>query len=488
MADELVFTLSIKDNASPQIDAFTRKIKGLGQEAQKEFGAFRENFNKSFGDLGKPIKDIDGLKTALSGLAGTGAAFAVSKAGDFIVDSVKNFAAYESALVSVQRTMGLTKKELDTLGESLRTLALTDLKGQVKADDLAQIAEVAGSLGVAKDDLLDFTKNVAMVASATDQSMETVATSFGKISNVFKESLGGDEAYTKIGAIGSAFDKLADDMAATVPGITNFVNRMGGAATALGLTVDQTAALAATLESVGLPAERGATAMNNVMLGLMRNSKSFAEALSIDAEKLSTALRDKPVEALQMVFNAMEELGKTKGQEALLNTMEDLLGKGNGVTEVVLKMQGAQTDFAAALGKSKQAFDEATRAGESFNQSASTQQASWKAISTAIDDLSKSVGQQLQPTLNTLGTWLQTAATWWAEAFRADNINAFFDSVVAGFTAMSEGFQQDIEGMKKAWQALTEFISSVIEKIKSAASNVSSLLKEMIPVVDKGCV
>ena len=172
MADELVFTLSIKDNASPQIDAFTRKIKGLGQEAQKEFGAFRENFNKSFGDLGKPIQSVNDFRTAVLGLSGAFAAIGVQKAGQFVADSVKNFAAYEQQLVSVQRTMGLTKTELDALGESLRTLALTDLKGQVVADDLAVIAEVAGSLGVAKDDLIDFTKNVAMVATATDQSME----------------------------------------------------------------------------------------------------------------------------------------------------------------------------------------------------------------------------------------------------------------------------------------------------------------------------
>lgn len=486
MADELVFTLSIKDNASPQIDAFTRKIKGLGQEAQKEFGAFRENFNKSFGDLGKPIQSVNDFRTAVLGLSGAFAAIGVQKAGQFVADSVKNFAAYEQQLVSVQRTMGLTKTELDALGESLRTLALSDLKGQVVADDLAKIAEVAGSLGVAKDDLIDFTKNVAMVATATDQSMEKVATSFGKIANVFKGSLG-DDAYKQIGAIGSAFDKLADDMAATVPGMLNFVNRMGGVASSMGLTVDQTAALAATLESVGLPAERGATAMNNVMLTLMKNSSSFADALSIDAEKLATALKEKPVEALQMVLAAMENLGQTKGQDELLRVMEDLMGKGNGVTEVVLKMQTAQTDFATALGKSKQAFDEATRAGESFNQSASTQAASWQAIKTAVDDLSKSVGQQLQPTLNTLGTWLQTAATWWAEAFRADNINAFFDSVVAGVNAMVDGFQQDLDGLKKAWEDVTTALSTGWEGFQQLIEKTDSwfagIIREIIDTV-----
>lgn len=432
MADELVFTLSIKDNATPQLDAFTRKIKGMSADAQKEFGAFRDKFNSSFGDFGKAIDSAEQLRSVVGGLAGSFAALGVQKAGEFVVDSVKNFAAYESALVSVQRTMGLTKTELDSLGESLRTLALTDLKGQVVADDLAVIAEVAGSLGVAKTDLLDFTKNVAMVATATDQSMEKVATSFGKIANVFKGSLG-EDAYTKIGAIGSAFDKLADDMAATVPGMLDFVNRMGGVASSMGLTVDQTAALAATLESVGLPAERGATAMNNVMLTLMKNSKSFAEALSIDADKLASALKEKPVEALQMVLKAMEELGQTKGQDELLRVMEDLMGKGNGVTEVVLKMQTAQTDFATALGKSNQAFDEATRAGESFNQAASTQEASWKSISTAVDDLSKSLGQQLKPATEGASQGLALLATDFANTFRADTINQFFDDVVSGF-------------------------------------------------------
>lgn len=483
MADELVFTLSIKDNASPQIDAFTRKIKGLGQEAQKEFGAFRENFNKSFGDLGKPIQSVNDFRTAVLGLSGAFAAIGVQKAGQFVADSVKNFAAYEDALASVQRTTGMTKTQVSELGESLRTLALTDLKGQLLADDLVTIAEAAGQMGIsAEKDIIAFTKSVAQVSTAADVELSKSALAFGKIATLFRESLG-DDAFQKIGNIGSAFDALADKSNASIEGILNYTNRLAGTATTIGLTVDQTAAIGATLEALGVPAERGSRAVSDVFLKLKKDSSSFAEALNLDADKLKTALETKPVEAVNMVIEAMAKMNESNPTQ-FLNTMEDLLGKGSGVTEVVTKLAGGADMLKENMSAAAKAMEEGTRAGESFGTAASTQAASWQAIKTAVDDLSKSVGQQLQPALNTLGTWLQTASTWWAEAFRAENVNAFFDFMVEApnkyiiepFNAMSTTVK---ELMASTFDGIVEQINGIVEKIKGAAATVSEIKKAL---------
>jgi tubulin-specific chaperone A len=113
-------------------------------------------------------------------------------AGAFAVRGLINFGKeiFElNALISdlqadVQKTTGLTAGEVDNLTESL-----TRLDTRTPIEGLLEIATVAGRLDIAKDDILDFTREVdkAFVAlgDELEGTAEDVATDLARISGVF---------------------------------------------------------------------------------------------------------------------------------------------------------------------------------------------------------------------------------------------------------------------------------------------------------------
>ena len=458
---ELIIRLKLDNKATPELEKFKRGLDDLGSSAENfssqassSFGEFRTNFNAAFGDFGKSIDSVESLKSTLGGLAGSFAAAGFQETAQFVADSVVNFVDYERALTDVARTTGYSKEQTADLGEALRDLSTNELQGQVLADDLANIAEAAGSLGItAKSDILAFTRSVAEISSATGLAYDTTADKFSKIAGVFQESLEKPRvyinefgqaitkdfgsAYTQIGNIGSAFDKLADDTKGSIEGIMTRVQYMGGMATTLGLTVDQTAALAAVMESVGLSAEKGSTAAKKFMSELLTNSDNFANALSINGAKLKDAIAKDPMEGIQMVLEGMAKLKQEKGPAELVKVMEQLLGTGDGVKEFATKMSGATEDLKKATDSAATAFNEGTRASESFKQAADTTVGSWTSIKTSIDDVSKSLGQQLKPAVDGASGLLADFTVSVAGAFRKESVDSFFDGVVDGFAELS---------------------------------------------------
>jgi len=509
---ELILRLRFENEASSELTRLRQNLRDLGQQtaevgqqAAQSFGDFRASFNEAFGDFGQPINSLADLRSQLSGLAGSLAATGVKESAQFVRDSIANFAEYERALVDVARTTGYSKAETAALGEALRDLSAGALQGQVTADELAKIAEAAGQLGItAQADILAFTESVAQVASATGLSMDKTADGFSKIAGTFQKSLEQPRisvnafgqaitqdfgsAYFQIGRIGSAFDALADSTQGSIDGIMNRVQRIGGMAASFRLTVDQTAALAAVMESVGMSAEKGSTAANVFMSTLLTQSQSFAAALKLNGEALEKAISKDPMAAIEMVLEGMEKLEQEQGPKELILVMEQLLGKGDGIREFALKMSDAAITsdgklslLAQSVQTAANAFNEGTRSADSFAQAANTTVGQWTQIKNAADDISKSLGQQLSPAVSSVSALLVTSATYWADAFRKDNVDAFFDTVVGGVnkipTAVGLAWEQiasltmtGITAAQATWESLATSAQTTWDNITEAGA------------------
>src|SRR5690606_10700741 len=64
--------------------------------------------------------------------------------------------------------------------------------------------------------------------------------------------------------IGNALNTLGQSGLATADVVTDFANRLSGIASTFGATSGQILGLSATLQELGVPAERGATAVNRL--------------------------------------------------------------------------------------------------------------------------------------------------------------------------------------------------------------------------------
>ncbi|MBW3128849.1 phage tail tape measure protein [Hymenobacter profundi] len=169
---------------------------------------------------------------------------------------------FSDQLADVRKTTGLTADEADRLVDSLKALSTrTSLQG------LLDIAKVGGQLGIAKQDIADFTSAVDIAVQALGDDFsggaEQIATELGKIANVFKKDLGPDIS-TNLLAIGSAVNEIGAQGAATAPFLTDVALRVGQTSAAYGVGLKNVLAYAAVLEESGSSAERAGTSLNRL--------------------------------------------------------------------------------------------------------------------------------------------------------------------------------------------------------------------------------
>ncbi|OUJ64901.1 phage tail tape measure protein, partial [Hymenobacter crusticola] len=173
-----------------------------------------------------------------------------------------NLVEFSDQAADVRKTTGLTADEFDNLADSLKGLnTRTSLQG------LLDIAKVGGQLGIAKGDILEFTKaiDVAVQALGDDFSggAEEIATSLGKLNTVFGKELGPDVAKNLLN-IGSAVNELGAAGAATAPFLTDVAQRVGAVAAQTKVGLNNVISYAAVLEETGFSAERSGTALNRL--------------------------------------------------------------------------------------------------------------------------------------------------------------------------------------------------------------------------------
>ena len=170
--------------------------------------------------------------------------------------SVKTAIDYEDAFVGVSKTVEGTDEQLEQIRKDIMALSNTI---PISTTELFELAEEAGQLGIATENVSYFTEVMAKLGSATNLS----ATEAGEAIATFVNVMGTlPENYERIGSV---IVKLGNNSKATESDIVNMSQRMSGAAATMGMTEADVLGLATALSSVGLEAEMGGTAISRVM-------------------------------------------------------------------------------------------------------------------------------------------------------------------------------------------------------------------------------
>jgi len=270
---------------------------GKESEAFRVLGFQIEKIKKEINDVAVATTNVDDKQDKLSqqlGFTREGVAqFATGLAASTLglqaaynaVDAViERNVEYSRNLAEVRKTTGLTADEAERLAQSLEALDTpTSLAGLLK------IAGVGGTLGVAKNDLLEFTSAIDTAVQALGNDFkggaEEIATVLGKLTTVYRKELGGDVAQNIL-AIGSAVNQLGAEGAATAPFLTDVALRTGQASAQFKLGLSNALAYAAVLEETGTGAEVAGSSLNRLYSTLGNRTK---EAFAI-AQKANPAL------------------------------------------------------------------------------------------------------------------------------------------------------------------------------------------------------
>lgn len=278
--------------------------------------------------------------------------------------SVEAFKNIDSAMAGVRKTTGMTKDEIAVMKDEFISLSK---EMPISAAGLADVGTVAGQLGITgKENIMEFTKTVAMMSTAFSMSAEDAATAMAKLATIY------DIPIKEVGRLGSAVNVLGNTTAATEAQIMAYAMSLGAAARQLGFTSTQSLAMGASLISMGMDASDAGTRLNSAFTA-MGNKIEEAAALwgGLGEITKKTFASDQPIRDLQTRLDAAKESYKAykKSIEGIKITPEIKLKKEEyekGIEDIQKSIkerkkliESENIEITAELAKTEEAFRKA---------------------------------------------------------------------------------------------------------------------------------
>ena len=262
-----------------QIDLDTATLKELRNQAKESasvIGTVFQEAGKKLQDVGDKIKGVgDKIKDVGSTLTQK---VTVPIAAAFGA-SVKEAIDWESAFTGVMKTVDETANTTyDDLKQSINEIAKTTASSQ---NEIAAVMEIGGQLGVAADDIAEFTKNVIMLGDTTNLSSEEAATAIARYANVTGMSI------SDTSKLGSVIVDLGNNFATTEADIMAMAQRLSGAGSQIGLSQGEVLGFATALSSVGIEAEMGGSAFSKAMIKMQVAVESGTDSYENFRKKLA---------------------------------------------------------------------------------------------------------------------------------------------------------------------------------------------------------
>ncbi len=259
--------------------------------------------------------------------------------------ALKASADFESAFAGVRKTVDTTEDGLKKIERGLRDMSL---EMPTSAEGLARIAEMAGQLGIAADDVVDFTKTVAQMAETTNLTAENAAEAFGQLGNIL--NLTSDD----FERLGSTIVDLGNKGASTEADIVEFTKRLAGTGRTVGLTAPQIAGLGAAMANAGINAEAGGTAMSRVLQKMALAASeggselaAFAEVADMSSKQFVEAFRDRPDVAIVAFIDGLSRM--KKGGEDLFGVLKDVEITEARQIDTLTRLAGAQMSVGTTM-------------------------------------------------------------------------------------------------------------------------------------------
>jgi TP901 family phage tail tape measure protein len=307
----------------------------------------QNEFQKSFGAISQSV----GQATTRIGYAVTAAGAAVT--GAFTL-AAKAAIDWESAFIGVRKTVDATEEQFQELSRGIRDLAL---EIPVAATELAKFAEIGGQMGVPREQLLAFTKVIAILGETTNIAGEQGAAMLAQFANVAQVP---QSQYSNLAA---AIVDLGNAGTSTEAEILAMGQRMAAAGSIAGLSAGDILGLANSLVGVGIEAEAGGTALSKVFID-MKNAvmsggkqlENLAAVAGMSAQQFAAAFNADPAQAIVAFIQGLDNINTAGGN--VFTTLDEL-----GYTEIRLRnallssAQAADT-MAASVRLGNSAFKE----------------------------------------------------------------------------------------------------------------------------------
>lgn len=428
----------------------------------------------SIDEFGKKTKEAgeggaDAMQVLSEAIVAGGLAKAIKEVADAMADCVKASMEFETAVTGVYKTVEGTPEQLQKIADGIKQMSM---EIPASASEIAGVAEAAGQLGIATNDILSFTETMVNLGAATNMTAEEAATALAQFANITGMTA------DNYGRLGSTIVALGNNFATTESQITEMSTRIASAGRLAGLSAPQILALSAAMSSVGIQAEAGGTAMTQTLNAISTfvakggaDLEKIAQVAGMTAQEFAAAWNGDPITALTAFIDGVAQLGESGGNA--ISVLDELGMSGVRQSNMIRSLSLASDMFSESIAVANQAWAENTALTEEAEKRYATTESKVKMLKNSFDGLKIAVGDELKPALDKIAT-AGTKAFAWATDFVKEN-----PGVVKALTGIAAA-AATVTTVFIGWQAISKLLpvlTSMISAFNAAlAANPAGLI------------
>ena len=365
----------------------------------------------------------------------------------------KQFSDFETGLVGVGKTTGLAGNDLKDFGNDIAKMSSVI---PVSTNDLLGLSETAGQLGIhGKKDLLEFTKVMAEMGSATNLAGEEGAKQMARFANVMGIDVG-----KNIRQVGNSVVRLGNNFATSEAEIMDMSSRLAASSRLVGITTPNVLGLATAMSSVGIEAEAGGTAMSTVMTKVDKavasggaKLQNFAKVAGMSAEDFAAKWKSKPTEALQDLMKGLDSASKSGGN---MNQILDMLGiKGVRESNAVKSLAQNHELLSEAIKQSNDAYNNGNDLAKEAAEAWKTLHAKLMTLKNTFGNIAKDIFSIVAPALKDMVDKVNEFAKKWFDSSESSKNRRTFGSNWTSFINWwkdNKNFISCYWGFKSSWE------------------------------------
>lgn len=371
-------------NASQQYKTLAQNQKAIvGMEKALNLQDVGESWQKAGQSIDAITKPIQLVSVAL-------AAGGVASA-KFAIDFEDNFA-------NVKKTVDGTEPQLEKVRQGIIDLSTTGIDGRnaipQTTAQLTELAATGGQLGIATDEIVNFTETMAQMNTATNLNGAEGAAILAKFMNVT-----GTEQ-REVRNLGSAIVDLGNHSATTEADIASMALRLGRTGTVVGISAQDVLGYSTALSSLGIDAEAGGSAVSRTWTKLQNavsqggeDLDNFSKISGMSADEFKQAWAESPSSA----FNSF-----VKGLSQSEDIISDLQNVGiNDVREgdAMKALATGYDKMVSALQRANTAWEDGTALQNEFDAKAETTASQIQVTKNNLVEAARGIGETFLPTI-----------------------------------------------------------------------------------------
>jgi TP901 family phage tail tape measure protein len=361
------------------------------KKGMREAGKDSRLFYKELKALEQQQQAVDDVTTATGAtLLGFGAAAATG-----LALATKAAIDWESAWTGVTKVVNGSPEQLAALEDELRGLATT--LPQTHAE-IAGVAAAAGQLGIAREDIADFTSTMVAMGVSTDIASEDAAMGMARLMNIMQT------APDEVANLGSAIVGLGNAGASTESEIMEMALRIAGAGHTVGMSEAEVLSFSSALASVGIEAESGGSSISTAMIKISEavaeggeSLDGFAQVAGVTADEFAQKFSSDPAAAIDMFVQGLGRIQSSGGD--VFGTLESLGMSEIRLRDALLRLAGAGDLLTESLTTGNEAWQENSALTDEAARRYETTEAQMAIAKNQLVDIGITLGDTLVPIL-----------------------------------------------------------------------------------------